>query len=78
MNTICHTCKRPILPTHRWKVEYRKFLFFRWHAITHRDCDRPEANLQFTTRPIPGRGFSDLFAPSEEELARSIHEDGKA
>jgi len=32
---------------------------------------------QFKTQPIPGREFSDLGVPTEEELARSVFEDGK-
>jgi hypothetical protein len=33
--------------------------------------------VTFRPKPIPGRQFCDLFGPSEEELARSIYEDGK-
>jgi hypothetical protein len=32
----------------------------------------------FTVKPIPGREFSNFGGPTEEELAKSIYEDGKA
>ena len=32
---------------------------------------------QFTVKPIPGREFSNFGGPTEEELARSVYEDGK-
>jgi hypothetical protein len=32
---------------------------------------------QFNVKPIPGREFSNFGGPTEEQLARSIYEDGK-
>jgi hypothetical protein len=43
----------------------------------HGEVPLPFPEPQFTLKPIPGREFADMFGPSEQELARSIYEDGK-
>lgn len=75
----CSRCGHPVIKTHRFRVVHHRFLFFRWDTIEHRSCHHPQMNPEVTFRPkpIPGREFCDLFGPSEEELARSIYEDGK-
>jgi hypothetical protein len=35
------------------------------------------AGPQFTVKPIPGREFSNFGGPTEEQLARSVYEEGK-
>ena len=37
----CSRCGEPILQTHRWRLVYRHFLWFRWETIYHRDCNHP-------------------------------------
>ena len=42
----CSRCGEPILQTHRWRLVYHRFLFFRWSTQEHRQCLTEKGSIQ--------------------------------
>ena len=41
MKRVCSKCKKPILKNHKWTHSFRRFLFWTFTSVSHRDCYHP-------------------------------------